>query len=380
MVRTNAAKQVAYTVAAVGRPWPTLTAIAIALILVVRAGATDFGLPPVEGQANDRVGLSTATEWLPQAEGYAYLQRARAAGVGWIREDFTWSTIEPTRGHFSWSRTDVLMRNASMSGLKVLAIATYAPGWASGHYEGNKFAPLDPADYAAFVKAVADRYARGGTFWRQNPKLVPSPLTAIEFWNEPWLSVTWGPRADPQMYARVVRAAATAVKADHPGMTLLASGDVPEDFEGVGRDWFRSTLLADPELWRSGLVDAWSVHLYCHNLSPWNTTAPAQSRFDRLLLTLNLADQAGADKPIWITEFGWRTDAGNPDSVSEQIQAQYVREALIRAMTEWRSVVARSFVYTWAKPSTDPPYNLLRPDGSPRPAWQAIQGAIASAG
>ena len=69
---------------------------------------------------------------------------------------------------------------------------------------------------------------------------------------------------------------------------------------------------------------------------------------------------------------GWRTDPG-PDAVSEETQALYLREALLRATTEWSPFVARSFVYTWAPPSLGVGYNLLRPDGSARPAWAAIQ-------
>ena len=153
---------------AVGRPWPTLTAIAIALILVVSAGAADFGLPAIEGSADD-----------------------------WVREDFAWSTIEPSRGKFRWARTDALMRNAAQLGLKVLAIATYAPGWATGHPESDKYPPSDPADFARFVSAVTTRYGVRGTFWRSSPRLAPSPLTAIEIWNEPWLGGFWRGGPDP---------------------------------------------------------------------------------------------------------------------------------------------------------------------------------------
>jgi hypothetical protein len=140
----------------------------------------------------------------------------------------------------------------------------------------------------------------------------------------------------------------------------------------------RSLLAADPNLWRSPLIDAWSVHLYAHDLSPWDTTARQRARFDRLLLTRRLARQARAGKPIWITELGWRTDPGLPDSVSEQTQAVYTREALLRATTQWSSFVTRSFVYTWALPSLGVGYNLLRPDGSARPAWAAIRELLST--
>jgi len=296
------------------------------------------------------------------------------AGITWIREDFAWTAIEPQQGRFVWSRTDPLMRNASRLGISVLAVATFAPDWASGHSDSYKYPPARPGDFARFVRAIADRYGRGGTFWRANPRLVPSPLTAIELWNEPWLVYSWLSGPDPAAYARLVRAAATAVKARHPEITLLASGDVAEG----NPDWFETLLRADPALWRSRLVGAWSVHPYGHDRSPLDTTLPQPARFDRVLLTRALARSAGADKPIWITEFGWRTDLGSPDAVDEQTQAQYMHDALVRAGTEWRTFVQRSFVYTWTKPSLDDEYNLVRPDGSARPAWNAIANYISS--
>jgi len=324
----------------------------------------------------DRIGFTTATVWLPPAEAYGYLRLARDGGVTWIREDFTWSSIEPAPGRFVWARTDALMRNVSRLGMHVLAIATYAPGWASGHPDSNKFPPTNPRDYARFAKAIADRYGRGGTFWQANRRLVPAPLTAIELWNEPWHASFWGTGPDPAAYARLVRAAATAVKRSHPRMAVLASADVTGS---GGVEWFGPLLAADPDLWRSGLVDAWSVHLYCQDRSPWDVVSPQQYRFDRVLVTRGLAEQSGAVKPIWITEFGWSTEPGAPDAVSEQTQAQYEHDALSRATIEWRSFVRRSFVFTWTKPSVAADaYNLLRLDGSSRPAWQAIQAFISS--
>jgi polysaccharide biosynthesis protein PslG len=350
-------------------------------MLLFGAARADSSVTPFK-DGDGRVGMSTSTVWLPAAEGYAYLQRARQGGITWVREDFTWSAIEHTRGHFDWRITDTLMRNVARLRMRVLAIADYAPGWASGHSESDMYPPINPADYAKFVRAVADRYGPRGTFWRSNPRLVPSPLTAIELWNEPWVSVFWRPAPDPAAYARLVRAAATAVKAGHPGITLLASGDLAEPNPG----WLSSLLSADPSLWRSNLINAWSVHLYCHNRSPHDTNLSESARFDRVLLTRALARQAGADKPIWITEFGWRTDLGaadpdaEADAVSEQTQAEFVRQALIRATTEWASFVPRSFVFAWRKPlSPNDEFNLIRPDGSTRPAWQAIKSFISSA-
>jgi len=349
--------------------------LVFAVVLTLGVAPPEAALPR-DSVMPGRIGFTTATVWLPPAEGYDYLRRARDGGVTWVREDFTWSTIEPTRGRFVWTRTDALMRNAARLGMHVLAIATYAPGWASGHQESDKFPPTNPQDYARFAGAIAERYGAGGTFWRANRRLVPSPLTAIELWNEPWDADFWGPGPEPAAYARLVRAAATVLKRSHPGIAVLASADMT----GTGGvEWFKPLLAADPTLWQSWLVDAWSVHLYCQDRSPWDVTSQQQYRFDRVLVTRALASQAAAAKPIWITELGWSTDPGSADAVSEDTQAKYEYDALYRATTEWSSFVRRSFVFTWTKPSlVANAYNLLRLDGSPRPAWQAIQTLISS--
>jgi Beta-galactosidase len=333
-----------------------------------RADASDGGIA-----VGLRIGFSTSTAWLAPAEGYAYLSRLRAGGIRWVREDFTWSELEPRRGRFVWTRSDALMRNAALLGIHVLATAAYSPPWATGHPESDKYPPRNVGDYARFVRAIADRYGVRGTFWRLHPRLVQSPVTAIELWNEPWLESFWEPAADPVAYARLVRAAAVAVKARHPRITLLASGDIND----VNPWWFRSLLRADPPLWRSKLVNAWSVHPYCHDDSPLVSALPMPVTFDRVLLTRSLAQKYAAGKPLWITEFGWRTDQGGHDAVSEETQARYVRDALVQVTTDWSSFVRRSFVYTWTKPSLEGQYNLLRPDGSARPAWRAIQRLIA---
>ncbi len=367
--------------------WSTtaVSLAAVALLMVVpcaaagtdSTGSTTVGVDPppsTRATTSDWIGFSTSTVWLSPVDAYAYLSRLRAGGVRWIREDFTWSEIEPSRGRFVWRHTDNLMRNAALLGIRVLALATYAPGWASGHYGTNKYPPKNPVDYARFVRSIADRYGSRGTFWRLNPRLAPSPITAIELWNEPWMASFWEPAPDPAAYARLVRAAAVAVKARHPGLSLLASADLNDQ----NPSWFTSMLAADPPLWQSSLVSAWSVHPYCHDQSPSAHTLPLLESFDRVLLTRSLAQQAGADKPIWITEFGWRTDQGGPDAVSEDAQAQFTRDALIRIRTQWGSFVRKAFLFTWTKPSLEDQYNLIRPDGSTRPAWLTVQRMIAT--
>jgi hypothetical protein len=361
--------------------WLTTAALVFASALVLGVTNAEPNVPaPVGDASSGRVGISTNTVWLSPAEGYVYLRRMRDAGITWVREEFAWNAIEPRQGHFDWRRTDALMRSAAELGVNVLALALGSPSWASGHADSDKYPPTRPADYAHFVRALALRYGPGGTFWSTTPRLPDQPLTAIEIWNEPWLGAFWGPIPDPAAYASLVRAAASAIKAVRPEIDVLASGDIFQlDADGsLGADWLQPLLAADPSLWSSGLVDAWSVHPYCQRLDPWNRSAPMKLRFDRVELTRSLTVAANAPLPFWITELGWTTSPAKSHAVSEELQARYEYEALRRATDAWGSFVARSFIYTFNAPSRAQDYNLLRPDGSAKPAWAAVKRFIAS--
>lgn len=342
----------------------------------------------------DRVGLSSHSIWLPAARQYRFLQRAEAGGVQWIREDFAWSVLEPRRGHFRWRRTDALMRTASRLRLNVVAMVGYSPGWASGHEEADKYPPRDVTDYARFAVAVARRYGENGTFWRRNPKLHEAPLRAIEIWNEPWVEDFWRPTPDVAAYAAMVRAAAPAVKRASPGIKVLVAVDLRYQAKGRPVQWYegwlRDLLRQD---YAFGSVDGYTVHPYSEGRGPYQTTIDGyadqayaqQWLFQQVLVVRDMLRRAGKMKPFWLTEFGWSTGVRRGESspeTTEAVQASYVRGALERSVDEWRSFVARSFVYAWDRPKNDSEllegYALVRSDGSAKPAWKAIKQLIAS--
>jgi hypothetical protein len=286
-----------------------------------------------------------------------------------VREDFHWGSFEPSPGQWNWSVGDRLMRNASLSGMQVLGVIAYSAEWAASG-PTIYHPPADAAQYANFTRRLVERYGPGGTFWQANPGLVPQPLQALEIWNEPWHSNFWRPQPSPAGYAALVRAAATAIHAANPAVKVLASADVfqmrtdtPES-----RDWFRLLLQADAGVFRAH-VDAYSVHLYSQERGPYDTEAQQRWRYDRSLITRDLAAGAGASHPLWITEFGWTTNSDSPDRVNEATQSTYVRQALQRAVGEWGGFVERTFMYHWGRAESDHAggFGAFRPDGSSKP-------------
>lgn len=334
----------------------------------VAPAAVDQHRHPYRG----RVGATSQMIWYPPREQLRYLRRARRAGLSWVREDFAWGAYERRPGVWNWSVGDTFMRNLSRAGLDVLPVIAYSPGWAASG-PTIYHPPRNAAAYANFCKRLAQRYGVGGTFWAQNPRLRPRPIQVMEIWNEPWHDRFWRPRPDPRAYARLVRASAQAVRSVAPEIKILASGDLWQMVGGRTPEWFEPLLRADPALFRN-LVDGYSVHLYVQSRSPLDTTTPQRWRFDRALLSRELAARAGAPHPLWVTEFGWSTFRGNQDSVSERLQARYVRDALRVAHVEWGEFVERSFVFFWGKASRDYAggYSILRPNGSGKPVFNTL--------
>ena len=329
-----------------------------------------------------RVGLFSHLVWVSQAEAQAGFSAAAAGGVGWIREEFPWGVVEPQRGKYSWGRTDSMMAAASLAGVNVLGILAYSAPWASSDPTGagdSKYPPRVAAEFARYAAAVVSRYGPGGRFWSSRPDLPARPLTAVQIWNEPWGHWFWKPNPSPAAYAKLARAAATAIRAAKPSTTILASGDVLQvRTDGAISDWLRKLRAVDPGL--NTLIDAYSVHPYPHPRTNGPFADRSDPRWDYRRVTLT--HEIDPSLPIWITEVGWST-ARTSDSVSEATQAVYVTDAVVRAVRDWGSYVQRIFLYSFDRDSADLAdreghYGLLRADGSAKPAWTALKALLAS--
>jgi hypothetical protein len=345
-------------------------AAAALAVLAVGAGLATRGGAPGEG----RIGYSTHLTFAGRPD--ADLARLRDAGVAWIREDFLWDQLEPEPGRFDWSATDALMAAAAAQELDVLAILDYSARWASSDPGGDvHHPPRDPAAYAAYARAVVERYGRDGSFWRDREHV--RPLRAVELWNEPWGHFFWRPEVDPAAYARLARAAATAVRGADAGVQVLVSGDLQQvRADGAVHPWVEAVLDADPGL--PELVDGWTVHPYPapRDRPPGDDPADAAYAFSRVEKIRAIARRRRADRPLWITEVGWSTSSGE-GGVSEARQAEYLGAALDRALGPWRDFVPAVFVYGYDRDNGAPDdleghFGVRRADGSYKPAWREV--------
>ena len=119
------------------------------------------------------------------------ISQLRSIGVTYTREDFTWTTIEPTKGQFKWGATDTWVGAAAKAGLGIIAVLDAPPAWATSAWNVAPTSATAMAAYANFTAAVVSRYGSTGTFWSQNPNVPKVPIEYYDVWNEPYYSGFW---------------------------------------------------------------------------------------------------------------------------------------------------------------------------------------------
>ncbi|HEX5760548.1 MAG TPA: cellulase family glycosylhydrolase [Thermoanaerobaculia bacterium] len=291
-----------------------------------------------------------------------------AAGIGWVRIDFVWASVQPSEGTWDWQVYDRLAEEAAARDLELYATLAYSPDWAtSGPLLSG--VPDDAADWREFCRRAARRYRGRIDHWG--------------LWNEPNLPRFWaGSRRqylDRVLFPGIdgVRAGNPDARVGGPDLAHLTAGDAD------WYDWLRAVLLeAGDEL------DFVTHHVYDQD-GPGDVTAKLDGNtlfgsrpqfWDTVAPSVReVLESAGAeDLPFWLTETGWASD-----QVGEGKQASHYTGFLDRWLTGKpdRSWIAKVFFYELQDDPTPsiPKWGLLRAGGSAaKPAFAAYRDFIAA--
>ncbi|MBI5880298.1 MAG: beta-galactosidase [Chloroflexi bacterium] len=323
----------------------------------------------------------------------------RNAGFSWIKQNFGWRDMEPSKGQFDWRKSDRIVLNMNDAGMDLVVRLDFAPDWAAPGCHSDDPAkdliqgpPKKLQDYADFVTAVATRY-RGR-------------IRAYEVWNEPNLAREWcGKAPSAKEYTDMLRIAYTAIKAADPFAWVVSAGLSPTsrndnvarpdvyylqdmysagaskyfDLLGVHGAGFRASPEADPgEVARNpnlanpgdfaGGVPEELRRVYCFR----------HAEDLRAVMVKN----GDTKKQVALLEFGWTSDTVHPSyawfAVSEQTKSDYLVRAYKYAYDNWTPWIGlMSLIYisdpTWTKDNEQYWWAITNPDGSPRPAYNALK-------
>lgn len=347
-------------------PSPTLSPVPIVKVFKKEVGIAASGGLPGFGQA----------------ELLEYFEDLKQLGVGWVRWDFEWSSIQWSgKDSYDWADSDRVVGLANKSGFKILGVIAYAPEWAqaSDCRGGFACAPADPIAFGKFAGEVARRYsAKGVHSW--------------EIWNEPNIVGFWRPRPSVEAYGRILKSAYIQIKRADPEAVVLTGGLAATADEGVNI----APITFIRHLYELGggeNFDGIALHPYSFPALPsfpagWNFWQ--QMRVIRQLMVTN-GDES---KPLWITEYGAPT--GGPgrsretinlfgfdhgrDFMSEAAQARLAKDAL-NLYFKIKEPMGPFFWYSLKDEglNQETPENffgLVRFDGSRKPAYDVFKAGI----
>lgn len=279
----------------------------------------------------------------------------RQAGVAAVRDDFSWNAVERERGVLSippeWRRTVTALARA---GIEPLLILDYGNRFYDG---GDK--PRTPEAIAAFAR-YAEFVAREfrGTVRR------------YEVWNEWDIGIGRTTPGDAEGYVRLLKAVYPRVKAvDH---NITVSGGAMTS-GGIRKGWLEDMLRAGA----LDSLDAVSIHSYNHSGKGRARTPEAWREFVEAAWQTVRKYSGGRDVPLYVTEMGWPTPAGERATTPIEQAAFLARTYLLgRTLPYLKGIWWYDFQDDgWSAEEREHNFGVVRPDLTPKPAYYALGGA-----
>jgi O-antigen ligase len=296
------------------------------------------------------------------------LDVAQSAGLGTLRQRFSWAELEPQRGQFRGEEWDRILPLVRARGLRLIAVLDTTPAWARavGEEDNPWSPPAQLEDYARFVRAFAQRYGE--------------VVDAYQIWDQPNIAPHWGSgEIDPQGYVEMLRLSQAALRAADADGLLIAGGLAP-NLESGGRNLSDVDYLR--EIMRRGAgayFDVLGVYAYGFWSGPYERrVSPQVLNFSRVvLLREELVRRNEAHKPVWALEGGWCALppewAGRPSPQGNDtpfVQGERVEQAMRRIEQEWPWLGLACLAQLQPAAATDDPvwgYALLGPQGEAQP-------------
>ena len=327
------------------------------------------------------------------------LDKMRKQGVQVVRVNWGWNEVatpvcaaqtpELLENHentcYNWVLFDSLVSQATARNMRVLVSISRVPVWVSGnadpYFMGSTTAQFQKvmANFAAFHKAAATRYAPG------------SAHGTVNYWtvyNEPNSDFFWKPAPNPQRYAALYAATAKAIKAASPSAQVAPGPTNPRTNTNLGgirpvpfikqfQRWIPKYL---PGTSARKHINAWA-----HNPYPgFNSQPSVPSRLatpdsigmgnvNRLYALLDSHPSTRGTK-VWATEFGWETSGTNRTTLARQ--AQFIAEAFHWLDASGRVTIGIQYGLTDPTNPDDWQSGTFTASGATKPAFKMFQRMI----
>lgn len=294
---------------------------------------------------------------------------AKAAGAQVISTSTSFKTMQPfPKRPMRFAYIDRTIRAAHDAGLQVRLQVTGMPRWGldDPQYPGQP--PRSEAELETWTSLVT-----------QLMEHVNGQIDYLEVWNEPNVVKGWPTGPDPAEFARLLTVTYPAVHKVSPTTQVVSGGLASNDIgylQKVYKAFQQQGLKSTP-------FDMLGVHPFSGDHAP-DSVDPAK-RYDRgpfglydenfsgfMGLHQVLVDHGDDGKPVYITQFGYSTQAAEGrKAVPDELRASYLTRAL-----EQTTCVQYVPVFSWyalhPTPWDPPDYTLLDEQNRPNLTYQAL--------
>jgi hypothetical protein len=250
-------------------------------------------------------------------------QRMRQGGATMMRVQLGWGRLKPyATTPFQWGIYDQIVAGAASGGVEILGLLLGTPDWVAHHVRGWPSGPTGLNAYTTYVQAVSARYGPKGTFWGLHPDLPYRPIRTWEVWSEE-NRTDMSPAIPnrPTAYAHLLDLTRAALNTTDPSAKIVIGGMTErrdsnaERASGFLRKLFRAKGVRND-------FDIVGLHPYGRKpTDPVNVT----TRIHKIMVKKKMDD-----RPIWITEVGWSSNAldrNHPLVVTEKQQAKRLTQS-----------------------------------------------------
>jgi hypothetical protein len=308
------------------------------------------------------------------------LQLIDEMGFGWVKQGFAWRDIETNgKGLYDWWKADTIVQQTEEAGLNLLVRLDRQPFWAQAdpHPPLENAPPHDLQDFADFCGTLAARYE--------------GRIAAYQVWNEPNLSREWGGQSpDPAAYTELLKACYEEIKAADPQAIVISAGLAPTGSTppvAMPDDDFLQGMY---DAGAAPYFDVLGANAPGYAAPPEMSPQEGAEQFGHRSFVFRRVEDLRAimeangdgDKQVAVLEMGWTLDEVNPDyawfAVDPQTQADYLVRAYEYAEENWQpwiGLMTTIYIadYDWTPEHEQWWWSIVLPDGTPRPAYQALK-------
>lgn len=288
------------------------------------------------------------------------LSLIREAGVASIRDEAPWRSLEREKGRLAMLPMYEEYVNAAIrAGVEPLIILDY----------GNPF--YDGGDKPISAEA-REGFARYSEFLVQHFK---DRVKLWEIWNEWDIGIGGTTPGSPETYVALLQTVYPRLKKIAPSITVYGGAMTPG---GVQGRWLEGMLKA------GGLnyLDELSLHTYIYSATGRERTPEHWAEWMGRVQALVKQSSGGREIPMVITEMGWPTQVDRRGTPPEVAAAYLARMYLLaRTLPYIRGLWWYDFQDDgWRHSYNEHNFGLVRPDGTPKPAYFALKDVAEVAG